>query len=385
MIDVIDKSQCCGCSSCAQRCPKGCIMMRQDEEGFLYPQVDSTVCIDCGLCEKACPVLTPSQVHKPLKVYAAKNPNEEVRMESSSGGIFTMLAESVVREEGVVFGARWNERWNVEHSYTETFEGLKVFRGSKYVQSDINGSYQKAEAFLKEGRKVLFSGTPCQIAGLKTFLRKEYDNLLAVEIACHGVPSPLVWRNYLNEVISSKKIGRIDAINFRNKKYGWNGYHFSIDYTSREGITRTMIMPHGDNPFYSGFLNNLYMRPSCFACPAKACASGADITLADFWGIDKLDRALDDNKGYSTLIANTEKGLADIKSTIGNLPEYPYCEIIKFNPALVNSLMKESRSDAFWKSNDGVIKTVERLCGDSPLLKTKKLVYKIMHKARSVK
>lgn len=267
----------------------------------------------------------------------------------------------------------------MEHSYTETVEGLYAFRGSKYVQSCINDSYLKAESFLKDGRKVLFSGTPCQIAGLNAFLHKEYDNLLAVEIACHGVPSPMVWRKYLNEIILSKKIKIIESINFRNKKYGWNGYHFSIDYVNAKGQSKSMLMSHGDNPFYRGFLNHLYMRPSCYACPAKGCASGADITIADFWGIDKLDRALDDNRGYSTLVANTEKGVATIKILFKNLPEYPYSEIIKYNLALVQSIRKNELSEKFWQSNDGVIKTVERLCGDSLVLKLKKRINRLIH------
>lgn len=378
MIYIKDKTQCCGCSSCAQRCPKQCITLAQDEEGFLYPQVDTNICIDCGLCEKVCPILTAKQSHEPLKVFAAKNPDDNIRKESSSGGIFTMLAESFIREGGVVFGARWDKDWNVVHDYTETIEGIKVFRGSKYVQSNINGAYQQAEAYLKQGRKVLFSGTPCQIAGLKAFLQKENDNLITVEVACHGVPSPMVWTKYLNEVISTRNIRSINEINFRNKKYGWNSYHFSIDYINHNGKSNTMIHPHGDNPFYRGFLNHLYIRPSCYACKSKGCASGADITIADFWGIDKLDRALDDNKGYSTLIANTAKGLAAIKSTCGELPEYPYCNIIKYNPALVNSLKKDSLSDEFWRNKDRIIDTVERLCGDSLMLKLKKFLCKVI-------
>lgn len=380
MIHIIDKTECCGCSSCAQKCPKHCITMTQDEEGFLYPIVQTTTCIDCGLCERVCPILTAKQPHEPLKVFAAKHPEEEIRKKSSSGGVFTMLAENIVQEGGVVFGARWDENWNVVHDFTKTLEGIKFFRGSKYVQSNINGNYKQAEAFLKEGRKVLFSGTPCQIAGLKAFLQKENDNLITVEVACHGVPSPMVWTKYLNEVIAKRNIMCINEINFRNKKYGWNSYHFSIDYINHNGKSLTMIHPHGDNPFYRGFLNHLYIRPSCYACKSKGCASGADITIADFWGIDKLERTLDDNKGYSTLIANTAKGLTLILSTCGELPEYPYREIIKFNSALIKSLNKTSLSDEFWKSKDCIVDIVERLCGDSLLLRLKKQFSKIIQK-----
>lgn len=202
MIHVVDKYACCGCHACVQRCPKHCITMREDEEGFFYPFINETLCLDCGLCEKVCPVLQQDEARRPLKVYAAKNPDDRVRMLSSFGGVFTMLAEQILDEGGVVFGARFDENWDVVHSYVDNKKDLEVFRGSKYVQSYIGDCFQKAECFLKEGRKVLFSGTPCQIAGLRLFLRERYDNLLTVDLVCHGVPSPKVWRTYLNETIA---------------------------------------------------------------------------------------------------------------------------------------------------------------------------------------
>ncbi len=171
-----------------------------DEEGFKYPQVDDEVCIECGLCEKTCPVINQAESCKPIKVYAAKNNNEEIRLKSSSGGVFTLLAESIIKDGGVVFGVRFDSDWNAVHDYTESVEGLEVFRGSKYVQSDISDNFKKAKEFLKKGRKVLFSGTPCQIAGLKEFLRNDYDNLLTVDVVCHGVPSPAVWIAYIKSI-----------------------------------------------------------------------------------------------------------------------------------------------------------------------------------------
>lgn len=199
MLQLTDKQDCCGCHACASVCARQCITMQEDNEGFLYPVVDASTCTDCGLCEKVCPVINQDEPRKPLKVYAAKNRNEEIRRQSSSGGIFTPLAESVIRDGGVVFGAKFDKDWNVVHAWTDTIEGITDFRGSKYVQSTIGDAYREAREFLKQGRKVLFSGTPCQIAGLRKFLRKEYDNLLAVDVVCHGVPSPLVWRKYLEE------------------------------------------------------------------------------------------------------------------------------------------------------------------------------------------
>lgn len=200
MIEIKDKSKCCGCAACVQACPKQCILFEEDEEGFRYPLVDQSKCIDCGLCEKVCPEINQFARRKPIKVYAAINNDETIRMQSSSGGIFTLLAEKIIDEGGVVFGAAFDENWEVRHEYVETRRGLAKLRTSKYVQSRIENRYQQTKKFLGEGRKVMFTGTSCQIAGLKRFLRKDYDNLLAVDVICHGVPSPMVWRDYLEEI-----------------------------------------------------------------------------------------------------------------------------------------------------------------------------------------
>ena len=181
MICLQDKKDCCGCSACVQRCPKQCIKMEEDNEGFLYPLVDKNKCIDCGLCEKVCPVINQSEERWPLNVYAAKNHDDVIRQTSSSGGVFTLLAYNTIDKGGVVFGASFNKYWEVAHSYAETREGISAFRGSKYVQSIIGDTFKQAEGFLKQGREVLFSGTPCQVAALRIFLRKEYNNLITVD------------------------------------------------------------------------------------------------------------------------------------------------------------------------------------------------------------
>lgn len=202
MIKVKDKSACCGCAACVQICSKQCISLDEDKEGFLYPTVNRNLCIECGKCEAVCIELHSFEVHEPLKFFAAQHFDESVRAASSSGGIFTLLAETVINDGGVVFGARFDSDWSVVHDFTETHEGLQAFRGSKYLQSRIGNTYRQAGKFLKAGRKVLFSGTPCQIAGLKRYLHKNYENLLAVDFVCHGVPSPLVWKKYLEETIA---------------------------------------------------------------------------------------------------------------------------------------------------------------------------------------
>ena len=280
MIELVDKHACCGCSACVQKCPRQCISIVEDEEGFLYPVVNKEDCIDCGLCEKVCPVIHQSEEHKPLKTYAVKNKDEDIRMLSSSGGFFTLLAEEVIKEGGVVFGAKFDDRWEVKHDYTETIGGLHVFRSSKYVQSRIEDNYKKAESFLKSGRRVLFSGTPCQIAGLKRFLRKEYDNLLTVDFVCHGVPSPKVWRRYLTETVAhmcdknsvssdpiSKENAHIESISFRNKCSGWKKFSFALTLsaTTRSGAKNTvsLVDVFSKNTFMKGFFQYPFCSRSC--------------------------------------------------------------------------------------------------------------------------
>ncbi|MBC5622068.1 Coenzyme F420 hydrogenase/dehydrogenase, beta subunit C-terminal domain [Butyricimonas hominis] len=307
MINIQDKKDCCGCGACVQRCPKRCITMQEDKEGFLYPEIDRTCCIDCGLCEKVCPVINQGGNRSPIEVYASKCQVDEIRINSSSGGIFSMLAEKIIENGGVVFGARFNDRWEVVHDYAETIEGIIPFRGSKYVQSVIGETYKQAEVFLKQGRFVLFSGTSCQISGLLHFLRKDYKNLITVDVICHGVPSPLVWCQYLKEIgfIVQDKKPVISGISFRNKRLGWRKYGFEIRYDKEEANFFEM---HRNNIFMRGFLHNIYSRPSCYACPAKGGRSQSDITLGDYWGVELYHPEFYDDKGVSAVLINTEKG-----------------------------------------------------------------------------
>ena len=210
MIRITNNSDCCGCEACKQICPKNSISMRRDAEGFLYPTVDMSSCIGCHLCERICPMLIRGTERRPLEVLAAKSSNEAVRLSSSSGGIFTPLAERTLRRGGVVFGAKFNDKLYVEHTGVESEEELSALRGSKYLQSIIGDSYKRAEEALKGGREVLFSGTPCQIAGLRGYLRREYESLLTVEVVCHGVPSPKVWQEYVDRLSAELKIERSD-------------------------------------------------------------------------------------------------------------------------------------------------------------------------------
>lgn len=342
MIDIIDKKDCVGCNACVQRCPKHCISMREDEQGFLYPKVDLDFCIQCNLCEKVCPVINQAESRKPLETLAAKNPDDVVRMTSSSGGIFYALAEKIIEEGGVVFGARFNNQWDVIHDYAETLEGVKAFQGSKYVQSRIGETFSQAEQFLKAGRKLIFTGTPCQIAALRLFLRKEYSNLLAVDVACHSVPSPKVWKNYIN----SKKDISFDSINFRDKTNGWLNYGFSLS----DKNNCVFYQKSSENVYMRGFLNDLYSRPSCAACPAKAGKSGSDITLADFWGIWDVKPDFDSHTGASAVIVNSSKGMIAIRQLSSiNFEKVNYEDIIRYNSALIKPAKFPKQRIEFWQ------------------------------------
>lgn len=345
MIEITQKEHCCGCSACVHICPKHSISFQEDKEGFLYPKVDLETCVDCGLCEKVCPIINQDPEREPQKVYAAKNDDENIRLKSSSGGVFTLIAEKIIEEGGVVFGARFNESWEVIHDYTDTIEGLEPFRGSKYVQSAIGESYKQVETFLKAGRKVMFTGTPCQIAGLRKFLRKDYKNLLTVDFVCHGVPSPLVWRLYLKEEINryGKEITAVEDINFRDKYTGWKTYSLSIKLSGNI-VSSTMFT---DDNYMRAFLSNLSLRPSCYSCPAKAGKSGADITIGDFWGIENVLPELDDDIGISVLVNYNEIKCPSIISEL-YLHAVSYPEILVSNPCLEKSVNKPVNRDFFF-------------------------------------
>lgn len=354
-MKLVDKDKCCGCSACISVCPKGCISMSEDKEGFLYPVVDSVQCIDCGLCEKVCPILHPLKNESEPLVYAAINNDESIRMQSSSGGIFTLLAESVIDNGGVVFGACFDRDWNVVHDYTETKEGLVRFRGSKYVQSNVGNSFSQVKIFLDAGREVLFSGTPCQVAGLKNYLRKPYPNLLTVDLVCHGVPSPEVWRKYLQETVCKaygiKKnksavnlCDYISDIKFRAKDKGWKKFSFKIEY--KDG--KIEINPFYENPYMNIFLSNLSLRPSCYACPAKLNNTQSDITLADFWGVNKIDPNIDDDKGCGLLFLNNKEKIGLLYNLQCMLFNQSIDNVSKYNPGILYSVNKPGNRKFFF-------------------------------------
>lgn len=306
MIQINDKTLCCGCTACAGVCPKNCIAITSDQEGFSYPIADASICIECGKCERVCPFLNPKSRREALAIYAANNKDTDIRLQSSSGGLFTLLAEQMIRHGGVVFGARFDENWQVVISYTETIEGIAQFRGSKYVQSRVDNAYHDARSFLKEGRSVLFSGSPCQIAGLNHFLQKKYSNLITLDYVCHGAPSPLVWSKYLDNVTKEHR-HNIKMINFRDKTNGWHKYNFVIEM-DKTYSNLSVHTCHRSNLYMQAFLSNLILRPSCHKCLAKEGRSMSDLSIADYWGVEHLLPKMDDDKGTSMLFINSEHG-----------------------------------------------------------------------------
>lgn len=317
MINRFNINHCFGCQACGQICPRNCISFEEDKEGFLYPSVDRNKCVDCGLCDRACPINKEKEQFIPSAVYAAYSKDKANRIVSSSGGLFFELAKKGIDAGSVIFGARFDEDWNVIIDYADSLAELKKFRGSKYVQALNIDSYKRCKQFLVKGREVIYSGTPCQIAGLKNFLGKDYENLLTIDFSCHGVPSPMVWRCYISDLLAGKCSTRISNIKFRDKANSWENYNFVVKYENISNGVKAeseCSVYHLDCAFMKGFLENVYLRQSCYECPFKKKYSGSDITLGDYWRVYSYFPEMNDDKGVSLIMANTERGIDKIKS-----------------------------------------------------------------------
>ena len=349
MIEIKDKTRCMGCHACYNKCPVKAIEMVEDEKGFKYPQVNKEKCINCGLCEKVCPILNQINIANEPKAYAVKNKNEEVREKSSSGGMFSLLAEKVLQDGGVVFGAAFDEDWQLKHTYVENIEDLQIFRGSKYLQSVVGDTYSKVKDFLVEGRKVMYTGTPCQIEGLKAYLGKDYEDLLTQDIICHGVPSPKVHKKYLGYLKDKYKSQNIKSIIHRTKINGWKNWCVNIKFDNSE-----YIESHNKEPYMQSFLRNTSLRESCYNCQFKKKHRISDITLADFWGIENVAPEMDDDRGTSLVIINSEKGkkiFEQIKDKI-NYKQVDFEEAIRYNPSMTTSVKPDPNREKFFENLD---------------------------------
>lgn len=348
MIDKTGKA-CTGCYACVNICPKACIRMVEDQEGFWYPQIDYDQCIRCNRCEKACPILSEipnTKTEKDIRVYAVTHRDEDTRMNSSSGGAFTALAETVLEKGGVVFGAAFDEQFDVHHIYVESPDELWKLRGSKYVQSRIGNAFQQAEAFLKAGRLVYFSGTACQTSGLIAFLGRDYDNLYTQDLICHGVPSPMVWRKYL-EYQRTLERSEIEKVFFRDKSHGWHNWHLAIDFKNGTNYAQSQIQ----DKMIVSFLRGKCSRLCCYECRFKQKCRLADFTLADFWGIQEIAPELDDDKGISSCYVNSSKAqkLFNAAQSRLTVKELDLDRAVVGNMAMIESEKLPSNRDAFLK------------------------------------
>lgn len=350
MINITKKENCCGCSACYNICPMNCISMIPDSEGFLYPRVDQKKCTNCGLCEKVCPILNRKEHSgEPIGI-AVQAKNDVVRRKSASGGMFAIIANYVIEKDGIVFGAGFNKNFDVIHSCSETREGIVQYQGSKYVQSDIGETFMQAKEYLEKGHYVCFSGTPCQIEGLKTFLHKDYDNLICIDIACHGVPSPKVWRKYLDFYIT-KENSSITEIIFKDKKYGYGSSTMTLMFENSTKYHRG----HESDPMLKAFLSGICSRPSCYECQFKTKSRISDFTIFDCWSISQFHNSMDDDKGTTNVLVHTEKG-KNIFDEVKDRLNYCYVDCNKAisldGEMILNSAYPNKRRDEFFDDLD---------------------------------
>lgn len=348
MVKIDSPANCCGCTACANICNRKAITMIEDNEGFLYPVVNEVLCNNCALCEKVCPILKRknkvySKSYKEL--YAVRHKDENILLNSSSGGAFSAIADWIIQNDGVVYGAVYNEDMQVVHARATTDNECAKMRGSKYSQSNLSGVFLKCKNDLKQGKHVLFTGTPCQIAGLKSFLVHQYDNLYTIDLVCHAVPSPRVFADYVNSV-NKKYKDKLNHINMRYKKScGWShSFSFCYSFCSGKVIVDPIGLSNWGRYFFSGYID----RPSCHQCLFTNFDREGDITIADFWDDLMLRPDLKSSKGTSLLMVNTEKGLK-LFTQISSLYIWKISEYESLQRCLIKPSDASPKREEFWK------------------------------------
>ena len=357
MPELASKSQCTGCTACVSICPCHCIQMQKDDAGFQFPEmIEQSACIGCGACERLCPVMSNKEFNSDLSAvaYAAFSKNDLLRMGSSSGGIFSELADVVLQSGGLICGAEYDVEGAVKHICVDNKMELWKLRGAKYSQSILGDSFQILKKQLDSGRKVLFSGTPCQVAGLKSFLKRDYDNLICVDFVCHGVPSPMVWEKYIKYRAQNDNSGvAASHINLRNKESGWSKYSYSVEFAYSDN--NRYLCENGADPFIRFFVGDYILREACSDCHFKGYSRVSDITLGDFWGIWDVCPEMDDNKGTSLVLLHSQKGkqLFQAVSDRMEVQEVSLEQASKMNPSMLkSSVHRPERMD--------VLKTIEK-------------------------
>lgn len=343
-MHIENKDDCTGCGACYNTCPENAITMQGDKYGFYKPVIDEKKCINCGLCEKTCPLdKTFSQDAEP-KVYALINNDEKTRLKCTSGGAFALFAKEIINRGGVVYGVIWDDNIVACHTRTDSLNDLEKMYSSKYVQSDTKDTFKQAKEDLEQNKTVLFSGTPCQIAGLKTYLRKNYEKLITVDLVCHGTPSPMVFEQYKQEFMKNKPNETLLNVNFRSKKAGWN-IHYLVHYTT----TTTTLRDYHKPKDYWVFIMNHVFNTSCGNCKFNKTLRIADISIGDFWGVDEFDKTLNDNKGTSIILINNEKGARMLEAVKNKcrLQDVPYEVAIKRNPNIKQSSRADAKREQF--------------------------------------
>lgn len=348
-LDIIPIHTCTGCGACNAICPRQCITMDEDNRGFRIPYINMNECIHCNLCKKTCPVLNVINDEdfflKPIIALAAKNCNSDVAKQSSSGGIFSVIVDNILGKQGTVYGVAMSEDLHARHIRIDNYNEIDNIRGSKYLHSDSSNIYPLVKADLISGKNVLFSGTPCQIAALRQFLRKDYINLLCVEVICHGVPSSLAFRKYV-KALEKRYHSKVVKINFRDKSKGW--IQNSISFYFENGKKYSQL--GNDNLFMMAYVNNLIVRDCCLNCKFKGFRSGADITLGDMWGIENILPNYDTSTGVSMISINTLKGKSeyeDIKSNLLDCVEVPYEDVKRYNSCISCSVSGNEYREVF--------------------------------------
>lgn len=372
MVDII-KENCCGCSACVNACPKNCLQMKYDMEGFSYPTVNRDLCINCGLCEDVCPIHNSRITNKETDIcYAAKAKDIEKRINSSSGGVFQFLAEYIIHIGGVVFAPVFDENFVLRHCLINDQLQLLSAIGSKYVQSDIGSVYKTIEKLLKNDKCVYFAGTPCQVVGLKRYLREDYLKLYTQDIICHGVPSPLIWEKYINYYNRRKK--KLIRVNFRDKSKGWRRYSLSLFFNDGRQTRISSIK----DPYLKVYMKNISIRPSCYNCKYKGDLLESDITLGDFWGIEKMCPSLDDDRGTSLVMIHSNKGEL-LFSNIRNNFDYLVVDknqAIQFNPSAIKQTNASELRTSFFEDvyNKPFMKVMKKYSSDGIIIETKRTI-----------